>query len=448
MTVTSNNKKLALLACLWCAAAFPAHAQSIDQLLEQAIESSGEVAKARAGRNIADAELSISESAWLPQVNARLYNGVANTQQSNPLLNENTTRDTIQNNSISLQQSIYNRPAWLQIEQSRLAQSEAHIREREATQNLIQQWVEKLMECKQSELVTTLAGQKLRSTALLHEQTQYGMGRGETSPLELSAAFSELELRQAELDEAQETLERHLWELSQLSGQPVSNLWLKKLKFKAPESTVVQNELEQAILSNNLNLKIQNTYIQNAELNIEKTQGEHHPTVMLVAQNTQSKSETVSTLGNQVKQNVLAIQVDIPLFSGYGTQAQTEKAAAALTQQRAELDSVQTDVLKEAFAAQKQLMISSNFARAYAKAITAAEQQEKAIETGIGHQLNSTIELANIQAKQAELKLKKLERELKANQAYFSLLKLTGELGVERVVDQITLAAGLKPYAQ
>ncbi|WP_334119223.1 TolC family protein [Limnobacter sp.] len=438
MTVTSNNKKLALLACLWCAAAFPAHAQSIEQLLEQAIESSGEVAKARAGRNIADAELSISESAWLPQVNARLYNGVANTQQSNPLLNENTTRDTIQNNSISLQQSIYNRPAWLQIEQSRLAQSEAHSRELEATQNLIQKWVEKLMECKQSELVTTLAGQKLRSTALLHEQTQYGMGRGETSPLELSAAFSELELRQAELDEAQETLERHLWELSQLSGQPVSSLWLKKLEFKAPESTVVQNELEQAILSNNLNLKIQNTYIQNAELNIEKTQGEHHPTVMLVAQNTQSKSETVSTLGNQVKQNVLAIQVDIPLFSGFGTQAQVEKAAAALTQQRAELDSVQTDVLKEAFAAQKQLMISSNFARAYAKAISAAEQQEKAIETGIGHQLNSIIDLANIQAKQTELKLKKLERELKANQAYFSLLELTGELGVERVVDQIT----------
>lgn len=447
MTVTSNIKKLALLACLWGAAVFPAHAESIEQLLEQAINNSAEVAKARAGRNIADAELSISESAWLPQVNARLYNGVANTQQSNPLLNQNNTRDTIQNNSISLQQSIYNQPAWLQIEQSRLAQNEADVRELEATQNLIQVWVEKLMECKQSELIGRLAHQKLQGANLLHEQTQYGIGRGEASPLELSAALSELELRQAELDEAQETLARHLWELSQLSGQPVSRSWLEKLEFKTPQSNLLQDELKQSILSNNPNLKIQNIYIQNAVLNIEKTQGQHHPTVTLVAQNSQSKSETVSTLGNQVKQNVVAVQVNIPLFNGFGTQAQTEKAAATLNQQRAELDSVQTGVLKEAFAAQKQLMISSNFAKAYGKAISAAEQQETAIETGIGHQLNSTIELANIQAKQTELKLKKLERELKANLAHFTLLKLTGELNVEQVANQIMWTTELMPDA-
>lgn len=430
-------KRLMIVLC-WCALAPPAFAQSIEQLLQQAVETSPDVAKAKAQLLVAQADLKISKSAWLPQASARLYNGVGDTKQSNPFSSQRNANENIQNNSVSVQQNIYNRPASVQIEQTQLTVQEAELRHAVAIQGTIQNWMEKLMECKQVSLTLKLAEQKAQTALLKKTQTEHGLKHGESSALELASSMTELSLRQAELEETRHVLAQKLWEISQLTGQTIEASRIEQLEFTPPGKLISDLEIEHRILRQNLNLKIQHLYTDVAELEIDKAKGQHYPTVKLVAQNTQSQSETASTLGNRVKQNVVALQVDIPLFNGFATQAQTEKASASLNKQQADYDNTLNQAMREAWNASRQLIGATELLTAYGQAMESATQQQQAIETAIKHQLATPLDLAQTREKLAELQLKRLEYLLTANKAYLLVQELIGELNVDNAAERLS----------
>lgn len=433
-----NMLKLFAAVCCWWVLSPSAHAKSIEQLLQYAIEKSPEVATAKAQMQVAQADLKISEAAWLPQASARLYNGVGDTKQSNPFANQRNANENIQNNSISLQQSIYNKPASIQIEQTQLTVQEAELRHALAVQATIQNWLAKLMDYTQSKASLNLAEHKLQTALLQKEHVQRGLINGENSALELANTQTELALRQAEQGQAQHVAAQRLWELSQLTGQELVPVWVDDIEFNMPPTLYNEKELEQEVLQNNLGLKIQQLYKQAATLEINKANGQHHPTVKLVAQYSQSQSETVSTLGNRVEQNVLAIQMDIPLFNGLATQAQTEKAAASLNQQHADYNKTNAQVLRDTQAAHRQQNSATHLWKAYTQADHAATQQQVAIETAIKHQLATPLDLAKAKEKQAELQTKKMEYLLAANKAYLLVYELTGKLNIESALERLS----------
>lgn len=433
-----NMLKLLAAVCCWWALSPSAHAKSVEQLLQYAIEISPEVATAKAQMQVAQADLKISEAAWLPQASARLYNGVGDTKQSNPFANQRNANENIQNNSISLQQSIYNKPASIQIEQTQLTVQEAELRHALAVQTTIQNWLAKLMDYKQSKALLNLTEHKQQTALLQKEHVEQGVMNGENSALELANAESEAALRQAEHGQAEQAVKQRLWELSQLTGQEVVPVWVDDIEFNIPPTLHNEKELEQEVLQNNLGLKIQQLYKQAATLEINKANGQHHPTVKLVAQYSQSQSETVSTLGNRVEQNVLAIQMDIPLFNGFATQSQTEKAAASLNQQHADYNKTSAQVLRDTQAAHRQLNSATHLWKAYTQADHAATQQQLAIEKAIKHQLATPLDLAKAKEKQAELQTKKMEYLLAANKAYLLVYELTGKLNIESALERLS----------
>lgn len=268
------------------------------------------------------------------------------------------------------------------------------------------------------------------------------MKNGESSALELGSMLAELALRQAEHAETQHALAHKLWEISQLTGQTIEASRIDKLEFTIPRKLISDLEIEHRILQQNLNLKIQQLYTDIAELEINKAKGQHHPTVKLVAQNTQSKSETASTLGNRVKQSVLAVQMDIPLFNGFASQGQTEKAAAGLSKQQADYDHMKNQALRDAWAASRQLGSAAELLNAYESAIESALQTQKAAETAMKHQLATPLDMAQAKIKLAELRMKKMDYLLTANKAYLKMLELMGELNVKNAVRRLAAAGG------
>lgn len=433
-----NMLKLLAAVCCWWALSPSAHAKSVEQLLQYAIEISPEVATAKAQMQVAQADLKISEAAWLPQASARLYNGVGDTKQSNPFANQRNANENIQNNSISLQQSIYNKPASIQIEQTQLTVQEAELRHALAVQTTIQNWLAKLMDYKQSKALLNLTEHKQQTALLQKEHVEQGVMNGENSALELANAESEAALRQAEHGQAEQAVKQRLWELSQLTGQEVVPVWVDDIEFNIPPTLHNEKELEQEVLQNNLGLKIQQLYKQAATLEINKANGQHHPTLKLVAQYSQSQSETVSTLGNRVEQNMLAIQMDIPLFNGFATQTQTEKAAASLNQQHADYNKTSAQVLRDTQAAHRQLNSATHLWKAYTQADRAATQQQLAIETAIKHQLATPLDLAKAKEKLTELQMKKMEYLRAANKAYLLVHELTGKLNIEGALERLS----------
>ncbi len=433
-----NMLKLFAAVCCWWALSPSAHAKSVEQLLQYAIEISPEVATAKAQMQVAQADLKISEAAWLPQASARLDNGVGDTKQSNPFANQRNANENIQNNSISLQQSIYNKPASIQIEQTQLIVQEAELRHALAVQTTIQNWLAKLMDYKQSKALLNLTEHKQQTALLQKEHVEQGLMNGENSALELANAESEAALRQAEHGQAEQAVKQRLWELSQLTGQEVVPVWVDDIEFNMPPTLYNEKEVEQEVLQNNLGLKIQQLYKQAATLEINKANGQHHPTLKLVAQYSQSQSETVSTLGNRVEQNVLAIQMDIPLFNGFATQAQTEKAAASLNQQHADYNKTSAQVLRDTQAAHRQQNSATHLWKAYTQADHAATQQQLAIEKAIKHQLATPLDLAKAKEKQAELQTKNMEYLLAANKAYLLVYELTGKLDIESALERLS----------
>ena len=426
-----------LSVMLWLGASLPAaHAQSAEQLLRHAIEQSPEVSKAKAGMQMAIADLKISKSAWLPQASARLYNGLGNTTQSNPLFNQNKGDENVQNNSISIQQNLYNKPASIQIQQGELALQEAELRHAVAIQTTIQNWMGKLIECKQTQVALELAVQQLDTALLKRQQVEHSLKNGESSALELANAQSELAVRHAEHAETQHALAQKLWEISQLTGKTIEADWIERIEFTQPQAPSPA-ETEQHVVEHNPNLKIQQLYTDIAELEINKAKSQHQPTVRLVAQNTQSKSETASTLGNRVKQNVLAVQMDVPLFNGFASQGQTEKAVAGLSKQQADYDNTKNATLREAWAAKRQLTSAIELLKAYDLAIEAARQSQQAVETGLKHQLAIPLDMAQAKVKLAELEMKQMDYLLTANKAHLKMLELMGSLNEKNALNGI-----------
>jgi outer membrane protein TolC len=130
--------------------------------------------------------------------------------------------------------------------------------------------------------------------------------------------------------------------------------------------------------------------------------------------------------------------MDIPLFNGFATRAQTEKAAASLNQQHADFNKASAQVLRDTQAAHRQLNSAAHLWNAYTQANHAATQQQLAIETAIKHKLATPLDLAKAKEKLTELKMKKMEYLLAANKAFLVLQELTGVLNIESALGRLS----------
>lgn len=85
-----------------------------------------------------------------------------------------------------------------------------------------------------------------------------------------------------------------------------------------------------------------------AQLAVTQVRSGHLPTLDLIAAEQRGRSETQNTIGSQYTTDYVGVQLNIPLFSGGGTTAQTSQARAKAERVRQTLESARRKALAEA----------------------------------------------------------------------------------------------------
>ncbi len=363
-------------------------AENLLEIYRSAQESDPQLLAAEAGNQAAQEVRAQSRAALLPQLN--LQAGV--NQNSIDILESNTStqtgEETYTSNSytLSLVQSLYHHEYYVQLRQADARIAQANAEYENAKQGLILRAADtyfNLLSAQDSlasaEATKRAFGQQLRQT-----QQRFDVGLSAiTDVYEAQAAYDSAvaaELAaQSQLDTARENLREII------GRDPEALATLKEdMPLSPPAPADIQQWVEKA-QQQNLSLLAAEAAARAAEEELNKRRAGHYPTLDLVGSHNYSDT-TDYTYGSEQINNTIGLQLNVPIYSGGLTTAQTREARALYTQAQEAHEQQRRATVRETRSAYLNVTtgISQVLARkqALASAQTALEATQAGFEVG------------------------------------------------------------------
>lgn len=133
--------------------------------------------------------------------------------------------------------------------------------------------------------------------------------------------------------------------LEEITGKPVGDI--RSLKKDFAPSGVMPASLDEWLalaLENNPEIASQRKLLDAAALEVDRLRAQHIPRLDFVASYSKTENDTLNTLNQQANIRSLGVQLTIPLFSGWGIQAQSRQALSSQERAAAELDAIKSKI--------------------------------------------------------------------------------------------------------
>ena len=365
------------------------YAEDLLEIYRFSQESDPQLRAAEAGNKAVQEVRAQSRAALLPQLNlsADVTQSSSDVMESNNPLSP-AAEDTYTSNgyNVSLRQSIYHHDYYVQLRQSdaRIAQSNAEYEG--AKQGLILRAAEAYFNllAAQDSLTTAEATKRAISQQLRQTQQRFEVGLSAITDVhEAQAAYDSAVAAeiaaQSQVDNARENLREII------GREPVVLAVLKdEVPLLPPEPADVDQWVETA-QQKNLLLLAAEAAARAAREELNRRQAGHYPTLDLVASHNYSDT-TDYEFGSKRADNSVGVQLNVPIYSGGLTTAQTREARALYTQAQETLEQQRRATVRETRNAYLGVTtgISQVLARkqALASAQTALEATQAGFEVG------------------------------------------------------------------
>ena len=291
------------------------------------------IAGSRAAQD--EAGVDVARSRLLPQVSAAAARGKQYTHTnylSGPYPSRYEEPDT-KNWVLQVRQGIYRPAEWRSWDRAQsLAEASARGMEAE-TATLLSRVAKAYLALLEARTQLKVAEQDVARYTEVLRQAQRAFETGQGTRIEIEEAQARLDSAQASVVDWQGQIETGRQDLAALIGQEVK-----------PEELTPFTEvrgLARDMLQEPVTAWVERTMLQNPELASLKAQLDaaekqvavqkagHLPTVDAVASRTFSRSDSVTTIGEEYLSTNVAVQVSIPLYSGGGVNASVRAALAA-----------------------------------------------------------------------------------------------------------------------
>jgi len=159
---------------------------------------------------------------------------------------------------------------------------------------------------------------------------------GSGTRTDVDDAQSRLDINRAQEIEFRQSVTHYLQQLQMLVGEPVEKLAplkVEKLDLKVLQPDNLEDWVERAE-KNSPQLKSLVARVEVARQEAKKASSGHHPTLDAMAQWSNSKSDSVSSISSRYVNSTVSLQLNIPIYAGGAVNAQIRQAA--LRQERAE----------------------------------------------------------------------------------------------------------------
>ena len=333
---------------------------------------------------------------------------------------------------IALSQPLFRMANWQAYQQGKLSVAASEALFAQARQDLILRVSEAYFAVLTAE--DTLASVQAQKTAITEQlaSAKRNFEVGTATITDTHEAQARYDLVIAQEFAAQNELEIRRAALQQIVGRPVVDLAPLRTGVKLTPPTPTQvNEWVEAAQQQNFGVVAQDLVHQIAQRQIKLNRAGHYPTVDLVARRNHTDVRTQSTLPGNT--DTVALNWNIPLFSGFAVTSRVREAIALEDQERAELENAKRVAALNA----RQAFLGVNAGLAQVRALEAAELSSKsALDSNrLGYQVGVRI---NIDVLNAQQQLFETRRDL-ARARYETILNglrlksAAGSLGEEDV---------------
>jgi outer membrane protein/protease secretion system outer membrane protein len=320
------------------------------QAWKAAVQNDRTLRAARAGAASARERLPQARAQALPQVqfSASQFNNQVSRDGVNSLSQPLQIFDRYgsSNETLSLRQPILRATLLYQISQAELVGEEAKAVLARETQNLAVKVAASFLEAllAQDQLALVQAQQRFLNTVLTAETRALAAGTGTRTAVDEAQARLDLNLAQ-EL-EARQAVDLTRRQLQVLVNQPLgalAELDAQQLDLRR----LVQGDLDEWVAQALRNSpEVQSLQAQVGQWNEElgKARAGHLPTLDLVAQVQRSRSENVITPQSRYTNQVLGLQLNVPLYNAGYVNSQTRQASAEVERAREQLEALRLDL--------------------------------------------------------------------------------------------------------
>lgn len=313
---------------------------------------------------IQDATLQSAKSATeavrevLPQARAQMFPSInaSFSRNNNNLLSrspnffgqvtESTNGYPSRNDTLSLRQPLYRKVVWTQYQlaQTQLTDSEATL-ELE-TQNLAVRVSAAYFEALLANDHLSLVRSQLAAIRVHLDAAQKMLQAGSGIRTDVDEAQANLDLSLAQELEALQNVDytrQKLRVMVNRSFDVLAVLQASALPLNMPHASELESWLTKAEKFSP-EIKSLRARVESAELEIEKANAGHYPSLDLVAQWSRSSSENTVNINTSYEQHSVGLQLNIPLYAGGGVNAAARQAGANLERAQHNLDAAQREL--------------------------------------------------------------------------------------------------------
>jgi len=221
---------------------------------------------------------------------------------------------------------------------------------------------------------------------------------GEGTKTDSLETKARLDLAEAQLIESQDNALAQREVLEGIIGGEAGALEQLAEGFRIGALTPASFEEWSALaLKNNKELSAARLAVENARLEIGRNKAGHLPRVDFVAAYSKGDNETINTLGQDITNRSLGVQVNIPIYNGGAINAQTRQAAANYARAQSDVDARIDKLIVDLRRAHSLVLSSGRKVDALAAAVDSSKLLMTATEQSIKGGVRINLDLLNAQ---------------------------------------------------
>jgi len=374
-------------------------AEDLLEIYGDAQKSDPQLLAAEAGNQAAQEVRSQSRAALLPQVNLTADYTHHETDVMDSTVGATGTTDYNSNGyTVSLVQSIYHHEYYVQLRQSDARIAQANAEYEGAKQSLILRVADAYFNVlgAQDSLATAEATKRAIEQQLRQTQQRFDVGLSAITDVhEAQAAYDSAV---AAVIAAQSQLDTVRENLREIIGRDAASLSVLKddMPLLPPEPEDITKWVETA-QKQNLPLLAAEASARAAEEELYKRRAGHYPTLDLVASHTYSDTMDAPTFGTEQTDNRIGVQLNVPIYSGGLTTAQTREARALYTQAQEALEQQRRATVRETRSAYLGVTTGISQVKARKQALASAQTALEATQAGFEVGTRTIVDVLNAQ---------------------------------------------------
>ncbi|APZ42128.1 TolC family outer membrane protein [Acidihalobacter ferrooxydans] len=330
----------------------------------------------------------IARSSLLPQVNLSA-NAARNQLRTNGVVSQgfpvpNATTDYNSSGyTLSLSQTLFNYRDWIGLKQADKSVAAAQDNLYAASQSLILHTAEAYFNVLSAQ--DQLRFSKIQERAIKRQldQAKKRYEVGLVPSTDVKQAQASYDLARAQTIQAQSAVNTAREALTVITGQPEETLapLVGKLPLVSPKPAHMQAWVK-AALRQNLALAAARLNSQSALENVNKQRAGHYPTLNLVASHSHTDAAQGAPQSGQMTNNSIALQLNVPLFSGLRVNSLTDQAQYNYLRTQTELQGLERQVTSQTRSAYLNVQSSISQVKALRLAVESNEASVRATQAG------------------------------------------------------------------